>query len=231
MSHDIIVFLCHYQECHWQLIIFYNRLKQIETIDPLGWSGMRNAKLLFWWLYDNTYLFHTYDEFQEFFQPDKLDYGWSFYQTHPALSNQLNGYDCGVFCLLYLQCMLFQLDLIRIQRKDCANFCKLWIGFFTHLDIVNGKKTFKEFGKAAYFMQSLPKKLPSMTKKLPNNEETQMEHQLFDKWIVPILPVKLKVKISTKTNTIGKAPRSQQQLEAAKKDDKPTPMEIQQEKY
>lgn len=75
-------------------------------MDPAGWDGQQNARLIFRLLYDDAHEYLDDDHFHDYFQPTMLDYGWKYIDTLPAVPKQTNSFDCGYYVIGYAEAIL-----------------------------------------------------------------------------------------------------------------------------
>ena len=80
--------------------------------------GFYNARLVFRWLMD--FCFHDESKiddnmFYQYFNPQELDYGWTYWDNSPSVRKQRNGWDCGLYVLCYIECFFFKRRITSVE--------------------------------------------------------------------------------------------------------------------
>ena len=172
-----LLFICHTKQVHWQLIIVYPRLKEIEIMDPAGWDGQQNARLIFRLLYDDAHEYLDDDHFHDYFQPSMLDYGWKYIDTLPAIPKQTNSFDCGYFVIGYAEAILRGFDPRNIVQKDALKTRRFYMAQFSEERFFKGKKGIKRDFKPYWVDNAISKSLKNKPVKevLPIDEDPDVE--------------------------------------------------------
>ena len=93
LEYDAIVFFCNVGDMHWQLVVLYPQHGRIETMDSYRFTQFgSNLDAVYRWLYDevHTHFPEQLSQIPAFVAIAGRNYGL-----------QYNGYDCGVFCILW----------------------------------------------------------------------------------------------------------------------------------
>ena len=116
MDYDVLLFMCNVQHDHWQLITVYPHHKWIEPMDPLRQSAEFWGRLIFRWLYDEIhYNRHKYKG--TIFSENQPDYGWYFNMETTSYHVQRDGYNCGIYVLGFVLCIIQRMNPLRLDEK------------------------------------------------------------------------------------------------------------------
>jgi hypothetical protein len=75
-------------------------------------NSHEDARLIFRWLFDET-SYNYPGEVDKLFLPHTKDMGWTF-RVDTSLPGQTDGFNCGVFLLGYVACVLYEMNPCRL---------------------------------------------------------------------------------------------------------------------
>ena len=107
---------------HWTMLIMYIQEKKIKYYDSMASKGTR---------YLNGALRYLHDESIKTSESNFDPYEWELISTGDQIPQQENGFDCGVFSIMYADFITDDLPLIFSQdqmpmfrKKICANILR-----------------------------------------------------------------------------------------------------------
>ena len=108
---DTLVFFQNVDQIHWVTYGIFQDLKIIEEFDSMGGGGDKTLKALFRWLSIEYKLAGLELDSSE----------WILYPTRRSTPRQRNGYDCGVFGILFALHLGYRLNMTNITRRRCPD--------------------------------------------------------------------------------------------------------------
>jgi len=97
------------KDTHWSLGVIFVKEKRIQYYDSLGWDGTYYLRVL-----------HEYikDEWRCKKGTEMKLSGWTLVNTTMDTPKQGNGFDCGVFIMMFAECSFKQDRLISSSKQD-----------------------------------------------------------------------------------------------------------------
>jgi hypothetical protein len=105
---DCLLFPNNITRSHWTIMAVFPKQRKIVCLDSMFNGNIQDARLIFRWLYDEIRYSHPNDE-KSMFQPYQPDLGWK-YTTDKDLRVQNDSWNCGVFMVGFLHCLLFGIN-------------------------------------------------------------------------------------------------------------------------
>ncbi len=102
---------------HWVCYGIFLDKKFIQEFDPLGGGDVKALKSIYHWLHDSM----------ESEGKGLTSRDWCLYPTRSNQPMQANGYDCGVFAMMFSLCIAHDLPLNLVQQSIIKRGrCQLW---------------------------------------------------------------------------------------------------------
>jgi hypothetical protein len=96
--------------------------RMIVALDSMRIGSVKDARIMFRWLYDEASYNHPADV-KYLFSPFQPDLGWK-YMVDKQLAFQRDGYNCGVFMIGYFHCLLFGMNPRRLTTPLMTEYCQ-----------------------------------------------------------------------------------------------------------
>jgi hypothetical protein len=153
---DCIIFPNNVGNQHWNLIIVYPKQRHIVGLDSMHVNSCVDARTIFRWLFDEI-SYNYPGDVNKLFQPHLKDMGWTF-RVDTEVPRQIDGYNCGVFLLGYVACVLYEMSPLRLTPM-----------------LVQGYRI-QLFGECSSLKSSIRTSIVSnITKVLPGSPKTVLE--------------------------------------------------------
>jgi Ulp1 family protease len=101
---DYMLLPNNYGTLHWDLILVFPKQRHIVGLDSMHQNSDEDARIIFRWLFDET-SYNYPGDVDKFFLPHTKDMGWTF-RVDKSVPGQTDGFNCGVFLLGYVACVL-----------------------------------------------------------------------------------------------------------------------------
>jgi hypothetical protein len=105
---DCLLFPNRVNRNHWTIMAVFPKQQLIVALDSFRVGSVKDARIIFRWLYDEMKYNHPADA-NTLFQPYQQDLGWK-YTVDKELAVQGDFYNCGVFMVGYFHCLLFRMN-------------------------------------------------------------------------------------------------------------------------
>lgn len=128
MNTDCMIFPTNVGMSHWILIIVYPKERHIVTLDSQHNGCRVEARTILRWLFDET-SYNYPAEVDKLFLPHIKDMGWTF-KVDTDVKRQVDGFNCGVFCIGYIACVLYKMNPRRLTPMMVQGFRKRLFGEF-----------------------------------------------------------------------------------------------------
>jgi Ulp1 family protease len=113
-----LVILQNQERRHWVCYGIFLESKFIQVFDSLGGGDANALRGIYHWLHDSM------DEEGTELKPQD----WCLYKTRSSQSYQRNGYDCGLFSILFSLCIAKGLPLNLVNQSIMNDGrCQLWL--------------------------------------------------------------------------------------------------------
>jgi hypothetical protein len=105
---------------HYNLLVVFPNQHLIVALHSLHGKSHEAARTIFRWLYDKTSYKHP-EDMDTMFWPHLKDMVWVF-RVDNEVSPQIGGYNCGVFLLGYVACILYGMSPRRLIPELIEGF-------------------------------------------------------------------------------------------------------------
>jgi hypothetical protein len=112
LQFDCLLFPNGIYHQHWNIMAVFPKERMIVALDSMRIGSVKDARIIFRRLYDETSYNHPADV-KYLFSPFQPDLGWR-YMVDKQLAFQHDGYNCGVFMIGYFHCLLFGMNPRRL---------------------------------------------------------------------------------------------------------------------
>jgi hypothetical protein len=100
----------------------FPKQRLIVALDSLKEGSVKDARIIFRWLYGETKYNYPADA-EKMFQPYQQGLGWKCMMDE-ELAVQGDTYNCGVFMIGYFHCLLFGMNPRRLTPELMAGYRK-----------------------------------------------------------------------------------------------------------
>jgi hypothetical protein len=109
---DCMLFPNNYGTLHWDLILGFPKQRHIVGLDSMHHNSHEDARIIFRWLFDET-SYNYPGDVDKLFLPHTKDMRWTF-RVDTSVPGQTDGFNCGVFLLGYVACVLYEMNPRRL---------------------------------------------------------------------------------------------------------------------
>ena len=145
MDYDHLIVYCNPGKNHWNMVVVFPKEKKIEMFDSIGVYD--TSPLIAEWHFLVAYCIRT-----STFDPT----GWKLYHSRPGVSKQADGYNCGLFVILYSVAIHHQNDLNKITSDNC-NQLRRYLTYHFMRDATDGQRLTQAWNKDYPVPHSTPK--------------------------------------------------------------------------
>ena len=119
MDYDHLIIYNNPFKWHWNLVVVFPKEKRIEILDSLVVVDL--SPLIAVWHFLVGYCRQT-----KSFDPE----GWKLYHSRPGVGKQTDGFNCGLFVILYSVAIHHRNDLNKITSDNCNRLRRYLIMHF-----------------------------------------------------------------------------------------------------
>ncbi len=109
-AHDVLLIPINVENIHWTLVAVYIKKRCIYSFDSLNWEGSTCLMNVLKWLFQHNLDVHNGQRLEV----EK----WRLYDHAIIDSPQVGGIDCGVYCLMFMDCLCHGVCLNWIRQDE-----------------------------------------------------------------------------------------------------------------
>jgi hypothetical protein len=129
LDFDCLLFPNGINRNHWNtMAVFPKHRLIVALLNSLKVGSVKDARIIFRWMYDKTKYDHPAGDAETMFQPYQQDLGCWKYMVDRQLAVQGDFYNCGVFMVGYFHCLLFGMNPRHLTPALMAEYCKRIFG-------------------------------------------------------------------------------------------------------